>query len=42
MANHENTIRIRPLFILMCVAVVLVAAFPGLALWLPSTMLDVR
>ena len=31
-----------PLFFLMCVAVVLVAAFPGLALWLPSTMLDAR
>ncbi len=31
-----------PLFILMCVAVALVAAFPGLALWLPSTMLDAR
>jgi C4-dicarboxylate transporter, DctM subunit len=30
-----------PLFFLMCVAVVLVAMFPGLALWLPSTMLDV-
>jgi hypothetical protein len=25
----------------MCLAVVLVAMFPGLALWLPSTMLDV-
>jgi TRAP-type C4-dicarboxylate transport system permease large subunit len=31
-----------PLFFLMCVAVFLVAAFPGLALWLPSTMLDAR
>jgi tripartite ATP-independent transporter DctM subunit len=31
-----------PLFFLMCVAVILVAAFPGLALWLPSTMLDAR
>jgi tripartite ATP-independent transporter DctM subunit len=31
-----------PLFILMCIAVVLVAAFPGIALWLPSTMLDVK
>ena len=31
-----------PLFLLMCVAVVLVAAFPGLATWLPSTMLDAR
>jgi hypothetical protein len=29
-----------PLFLLMAVAVVLLAAFPGLALWLPSTMLD--
>jgi TRAP-type C4-dicarboxylate transport system permease large subunit len=29
-----------PLFILMCVAVVLVAMFPGIALWLPGTMLD--
>jgi tripartite ATP-independent transporter DctM subunit len=29
-----------PLFFLMCIAVVLLAAFPGLALWLPSTMLD--
>src|SRR3990172_6231108 len=31
-----------PLFFLMCVAVVLVAMFPGIALWLPSTMLDVK
>jgi len=31
-----------PLFVLMCLAVVLVAAFPGLALWLPSTMFDAR
>ena len=31
-----------PLFLLMCVAVILLAAFPGLALWLPSTMLDAR
>jgi C4-dicarboxylate transporter DctM subunit len=31
-----------PLFLLMVVAVVLVAAFPQLALWLPSTMLDAR
>lgn len=31
-----------PLFCLMCVVVVLLAAFPGLALWLPSTMLDAR
>jgi C4-dicarboxylate transporter DctM subunit len=31
-----------PLFLLMCVAVILVAAFPGLATWLPSTMLDAR
>jgi tripartite ATP-independent transporter DctM subunit len=30
-----------PLFALMCLAVMLVAIFPGLALWLPSTMLDV-
>jgi len=29
-----------PLFLLMCVAVVLVTMFPGIALWLPSTMLD--
>jgi len=29
-----------PLFVLMCLAVALVAMFPGLALWLPSTMLD--
>jgi tripartite ATP-independent transporter DctM subunit len=31
-----------PLFCLMCVIVVLLAAYPGLALWLPSTMLDAR
>ncbi|MGA9421250.1 MAG: TRAP transporter large permease subunit [Rhodanobacteraceae bacterium] len=31
-----------PLFLLMCVAVALVTIFPGLALWLPSTMLDAR
>jgi C4-dicarboxylate transporter DctM subunit len=31
-----------PLFFLMCVAVVLVAMFPGIALWLPGTMLDAR
>ena len=31
-----------PLFFLMCVAVILLAVFPGLALWLPSTMLDAR
>lgn len=31
-----------PLFLLMVVAVVLVAMFPGLATWLPSTMLDAR
>jgi len=31
-----------PLFFLMCIAVVLVAMFPGIALWLPSTMLDAR
>ena len=29
-----------PLFLLMCVAVILIAAFPEIALWLPSTMLD--
>ncbi|MEP7030499.1 MAG: TRAP transporter large permease subunit [Pseudolabrys sp.] len=29
-----------PLFLLMCTAVILVAMFPGIALWLPSTMLD--
>lgn len=29
-----------PLFLLMVVAVILVAMFPGIALWLPSTMLD--
>jgi C4-dicarboxylate transporter DctM subunit len=29
-----------PLFVLMCVAVALIAAFPQIALWLPSTMLD--
>ena len=31
-----------PLFLLMCIAVVLVVMFPQLALWLPSTMLDAR
>jgi C4-dicarboxylate transporter DctM subunit len=31
-----------PLFFLMCAAVVLVGAFPSIALWLPSTMLDAR
>ncbi|MGH6726247.1 MAG: TRAP transporter large permease [Pseudolabrys sp.] len=31
-----------PLFFLMCTAVVLVAMFPSIALWLPSTMLDAR
>jgi C4-dicarboxylate transporter, DctM subunit len=31
-----------PLFFMMCIAVALVAMFPGLALWLPSTMLDTR
>jgi tripartite ATP-independent transporter DctM subunit len=31
-----------PLFLLMCVAVALIAVFPELALWLPSTMLDQR
>jgi tripartite ATP-independent transporter DctM subunit len=29
-----------PLFLLMCVAVALITAFPEIALWLPSTMLD--
>jgi tripartite ATP-independent transporter DctM subunit len=29
-----------PLFLLMVVAVILIAVFPGIALWLPSTMLD--
>jgi tripartite ATP-independent transporter DctM subunit len=31
-----------PLFLLLCVAIVLITAFPELALWLPSTMLDAR
>ena len=31
-----------PLFLLMCVAVIMLAVFPQLALWLPSTMLDVK
>ena len=31
-----------PLFLLMCIAVMLVVVFPQLALWLPSTMLDAR
>jgi C4-dicarboxylate transporter DctM subunit len=31
-----------PLFFLMCTAVALVAMFTGIALWLPSTMLDVK
>jgi len=31
-----------PLFILMCVAVALIAIFPQIALWLPSTMFDAR
>jgi len=31
-----------PLFFLMCVAVIMVAVFPQIALWLPSTMLDAR
>ena len=31
-----------PLFLLMCAAVILLMAFPQLALWLPSTMLDQR
>ena len=30
-----------PLFFLMCAAVALVTMFPAIALWLPSTMLDV-
>ena len=29
-----------PFFLMMAVAVVLVAVFPGIALWLPATMLD--
>ena len=29
-----------PLFLIMCVAVALITAFPQIALWLPSTMLD--
>jgi tripartite ATP-independent transporter DctM subunit len=29
-----------PFFVLMCVAVALLAAFPQIALWLPSTMFD--
>ncbi|MBI3433781.1 MAG: TRAP transporter large permease subunit, partial [Proteobacteria bacterium] len=31
-----------PLFLLMCVAVALIVSFPQLALWLPSTMLDIK
>jgi len=31
-----------PLFLLMVVAVAMLVAFPGIALWLPSTMLDAR
>jgi tripartite ATP-independent transporter DctM subunit len=31
-----------PLFLLMVAAVALLVAFPAIALWLPSTMLDVR
>jgi len=31
-----------PLFFLMCLAVVLIVAFPQIALWLPSTMLDAK
>ncbi len=31
-----------PFFALMCVAVALIAAFPQIALWLPSTMFDAR
>ena len=37
---HDRRITPFPLFVLMVVAVVLVAVFPGLALWLPATMLD--
>jgi C4-dicarboxylate transporter, DctM subunit len=29
-----------PLFLLMCLMIALLVAFPGIALWLPSTMLD--
>jgi C4-dicarboxylate transporter, DctM subunit len=31
-----------PCFVLMCVAVALIVLFPQIALWLPSTMLDIR
>jgi C4-dicarboxylate transporter DctM subunit len=31
-----------PLFLLMCLMIALLVAFPGIALWLPSTMLDAR
>jgi tripartite ATP-independent transporter DctM subunit len=31
-----------PLFFLMCIAVALIAIFPQIALWLPSTMFDAR
>ena len=31
-----------PLFLLMSLAIVLLVAFPGIALWLPSTMLDAK
>ena len=31
-----------PLFLLMCLMIGLLVAFPGIALWLPSTMLDAR
>jgi tripartite ATP-independent transporter DctM subunit len=31
-----------PLFLLMCLAVALITAFPQIALWLPSTMFDAR
>ncbi|MEO8651923.1 MAG: TRAP transporter large permease subunit [Hyphomicrobiaceae bacterium] len=31
-----------PLFLLMCLMIVLLVSFPGIALWLPSTMLDAR
>ena len=31
-----------PLFFLMCIAVALIVVFPQIALWLPSTMLDIK
>jgi TRAP-type C4-dicarboxylate transport system permease large subunit len=31
-----------PLFLLMVLMIVLLVTFPGIALWLPSTMLDAR